>query len=114
VNAGHNRPLLVGADGRCETLGEGGTAFGAFADSGYDEAQVSMQPSDTLVVFSDGISDAWPEPGTADRELAQIVRSVGTGGAAKIQQAIFDAADRRTTELPRDDRTLVVVRREAA
>ena len=114
VNAGHNRPLLVGADGRCETLGEGGMAFGSFADSGYDEAQVSMQANDTLVVFSDGISDAWPEPGTADRELAQIVRGVGGGGADNIQQAIFEAADRRTTELPRDDRTLVVVRRLAA
>jgi phosphoserine phosphatase RsbU/P len=114
VNAGHNRPLLVGADGSCATLGEGGTAFGAFADSGYDEAQVSMQPNDTLVVYSDGISDAWPEPGTADRELAQIVRKVGTSGADRIQDAIFEAADRRTTELPRDDRTLVVVRRLAA
>ena len=114
VNAGHNRPLLVGADGSCATLGEGGTAFGAFADSGYDEARVSMQPNDTLVVYSDGISDAWPEPGTADRELAQIVRKVGTSGADKIQDAIFEAADRRTTELPRDDRTLVVVRRLAA
>jgi len=103
----------VGADGRCETLGEGGMAFGSFADSDYDEARVSMQANDTLVVFSDGISDAWPEPGTADRELAQIVRSVG-GGADQIQQAIFEAADRRATDLPRDDRTLVVVRRLAA
>jgi len=46
--------------------------------------------------------------------LAQIVRKVGTSGADKIQDAIFEAADRRTTELPRDDRTLVVVRRLAA
>jgi len=114
VNAGHNRPLLVGADGGCQTLGEGGTAFGAFADSGYDEARVSMKPSDTLVVYSDGISDAWPEPGTADRELARIVRKVGPGGAAEIQNAIFEAAEHRTTELPRDDRTLVVVQRLAA
>jgi serine phosphatase RsbU (regulator of sigma subunit) len=113
VNAGHNHPLLVGADGRCETLGEGGTAFGAFADSSYDEAQVAMQPNDTLVVYSDGISDAWPEPGAADRELAQIVRHMGASGADKIQDAVFEAADRGTTELPRDDRTLVVVRRLA-
>ena len=70
-----------------------------------------MQPNDTLVVYSDGISDAWPEPGAADRELAHIVRSAGTGSANQIQDAIFEAADRRTTELPRDDRTLVVVRR---
>ncbi len=114
VNAGHNRPLLVGADGHCETLGEGGTAFGAFANSGYDEAQVSMQPNDTLVVYSDGISDAWPEPGMADRELTELVRKVGPSGADKIQDAIFEAADRRITDLPRDDRTLVVVRRLAA
>jgi sigma-B regulation protein RsbU (phosphoserine phosphatase) len=111
VNAGHNHPLLIGADGNCATLGEGGTAFGAFADSSYEEAQVAMRPSDTLVVYSDGISDAWPEPGAADRELTQIVRNAGSGGASIIQDAIFEAADRRTTELPRDDRTLVVVRR---
>ena len=73
-----------------------------------------MQPSDTLVVYSDGISDAWPEPGAADRELAQIVRKLGPSGADKIQDAIFEAAEQRTTELPRDDRTLVVVRRLAA
>ena len=114
VNAGHNRPLLVGADGRCETLGEGGTAFGAFSDSSYSEAQVGIRPHDTLVVYSDGISDAWPEPGAADRELAEIVRSVGRGGAAQIEETIFAAADRRTPSLPRDDRTLVVVKREGA
>jgi serine phosphatase RsbU (regulator of sigma subunit) len=105
---------LVGADGRCETLGEGGTAFGAFAESSYSEAQVGMRPEDTLVVYSDGISDAWPEPGAADRELAEIVRSVGRGGAAQIEETIFAAVDRRTPSLPRDDRTLVVVKREGA
>jgi hypothetical protein len=46
--------------------------------------------------------------------LAHIVRNAGTGGASQIQDAIFEAADRRTPELPRDDRTLVVVRRLAA
>jgi sigma-B regulation protein RsbU (phosphoserine phosphatase) len=113
VNAGHNRPLLVGADGRCDTLGEGGMAFGAFGDSSYCEAQVDMRPDDTLVVYSDGISDAWPEPGAADRELAEIVRSAGGAGAAHIEKMIFEAADRRTPSLPRDDRTLVVVKRQA-
>jgi hypothetical protein len=49
----------------------------------------------------------------ADRELSQIVRQVGPGGAHRIQDAIFEAANRRTTKLPRDDRTLVVVRRNA-
>jgi phosphoserine phosphatase RsbU/P len=111
VNAGHNRPLLVSADGRCETLDQGGMAFGAFADSSYLEADVSMRPDDTLVIYSDGISDVWPEPGSADRELVQIVRSVGSGGANQIEQAIFAAAERRTPDLARDDRTLVVVRR---
>ena len=73
-----------------------------------------MQPNDTLVVYSDGISDAWPEPGMADRELTELVRKVGPSGADKIQDAIFEAADRRITDLPRDDRTLGVVRRLAA
>jgi sigma-B regulation protein RsbU (phosphoserine phosphatase) len=38
----------------------------------------------------------------------------GKGVGAAMLNAIFGAADRRITELPRDDRTLVVVRRLAA
>src|SRR5204863_8645188 len=50
VNAGHNRPLLVRAGGRCESLAQGGTALGMFETAAYEEAQVIMEPGDTLLV----------------------------------------------------------------
>jgi len=61
-----------------------------------------MQPSDTLVVFSDGISDAWPEP-DGRRELARSFAALAQR-RGQIQQAIFDAADRR----PRSCRVTIV------
>ncbi len=111
VNAGHNPPLLISADGRCQSLLEGGTVFGAFAEAEYEQSDVNMEPGDTLVVYSDGISEAWPEATLAERELCAIVRSLGTQGASCVLESIFEAAERRGPDRARDDRTVIVLRR---
>jgi serine phosphatase RsbU (regulator of sigma subunit) len=110
VNAGHNPPLLLSADGRCRTLVEGGTVFGAFADAEYSQGAVTMAPGDTLVVYSDGISETWPEVALAERELGAIVRSVGPQGASRVLESIFAAAERREAKT-RDDRAVIVLQR---
>lgn len=113
VNAGHNPPLLLGADGRCRTLVEGGTVFGAFAEAEYAQGSTKMEPGDTLVVYSDGISETWPESALAERELGAIVRSVGPQGASRVLESIFAAAERRESTRARDDRTVIVLHRNS-
>jgi phosphoserine phosphatase RsbU/P len=112
VNAGHNRPLLVRADGTCETLATGGTVLGAFETAVYDEDVTVLKPGDTLLVFSDGVSESWPDPDEADRALCGLVREGRNVDAATVQRNIFAAVDRLASPRPLDDRTLLVLKRQ--
>ncbi len=48
-------PYLIRADGRIETLGEGGTIIGLGDNSTYDEGEITMEPGDRLFLYTDGI-----------------------------------------------------------
>jgi sigma-B regulation protein RsbU (phosphoserine phosphatase) len=56
-NAGHNPPILIsrGAVRRLET---GGLILGLFPHATYEEESIQLEDGDTLVVFSDGVTEA--------------------------------------------------------
>jgi sigma-B regulation protein RsbU (phosphoserine phosphatase) len=112
VNAGHNRPLLVRANGSWEALGRGGTVLGMFDTASYEEAETVLEPGDTLLVFSDGVSDSWPEADVADAALVDLIRRGRALDAASLQREIFAAADHLGRAL--DDQTLLLLKRLAA
>ncbi len=116
VNAGHNPPLLVSAGGDVETLSNGGLVLGMFENVVYEGGRVEMRPGDTLLVYSDGVTETWDPDGDefgAERLEALAVRS-RTLDAESLQNAIlreielFEAGARAT-----DDRTIVVLKRIA-
>jgi phosphoserine phosphatase RsbU/P len=110
VNAGHNRPLLIRPDS-VEVLAEGGTILGAFETGSWSEGEVMLSPGDTLLVFSDGVSETWPDPDVADRRLTELVRAHAAVDAAALQAAIFAELDRQSGQRPQDDRTILIVKR---
>jgi len=57
-NAGHNPPIVVGHDGTVRRLEKGGTPLGLFAASAFEEEEIALAPGDTLLLFSDGLSEA--------------------------------------------------------
>ena len=59
-NAGHNPPLLVRANGITEKLEGGGLILGIMAKAQYTEHKTSVHSGDTIVLYSDGISEAMP------------------------------------------------------
>ena len=61
VNAGHNLPLLVRADGRVEKLSTGGLLFGVVYDALFNQGELDFQPGDTLLMYTDGVSEAMNE-----------------------------------------------------
>jgi serine phosphatase RsbU (regulator of sigma subunit) len=63
VNAGHNPPLLLRADDRVESLGTGGFLLGVFPDAVYELGEVSLDPGDLLVLYSDGVTEAMDPSG---------------------------------------------------
>ena len=111
-NAAQNPPLLYSTSG-VRRLDAGGTLIGAFPEATYDRDEVSLAPRDTLVVFSDGITEAMDASGEEFGEggVRQVVEQSLALGPERILQALFDAA--RTfagAGTEHDDLTAMVLR----
>jgi phosphoserine phosphatase RsbU/P len=116
VNAGHNPPILIRASGEVDKLTFGGLVLGIFEGVSYEGGSIVMEQGDTLVVYSDGVTETWDPDGEEfgeDKLVALTVAERGKGADA-VQNAILSEIERfeqgaRAT----DDRTLVVLKREA-
>jgi serine phosphatase RsbU (regulator of sigma subunit) len=60
ANAGHMSPLLRRTNRQIEPLGDDvtGVPLGVDQDATYEEASVTLAPGETILVFTDGISEA--------------------------------------------------------
>lgn len=58
ANAGHNYPMLRRRDGSVEELREGGVPLGILENAEYPEGVVEFRPGDSLMMYSDGLSEA--------------------------------------------------------
>lgn len=111
-NAAQNPPLLVTAKG-LRRLDAGGTLTGAFPQAAYAQEEVRLVAGDTVVLFSDGITEA---ANPSDEEFGEArVRDViarRTSGAPDVLlQDLFEAVRAFTAGLPQqDDLTAMVVR----
>jgi sigma-B regulation protein RsbU (phosphoserine phosphatase) len=56
-NAGHNPPMLVTPDG-IRRLTTGGPILGAFVGAAFEEETLHLHDRDTLVMFTDGVTEA--------------------------------------------------------
>ena len=68
ANAGHPPALLLRRGGEVEWLGATGSPLGLFPESAYETRSTGLDPGDTLILYSDGISEA------TDREGAPFGR----------------------------------------
>ena len=116
VNAGHNPPILVRAEGTVEKLAAGGLVLGIFETVIYEGGAVVLEPGDMLVVYSDGVTETWDPDGEefGEDKLVALVVSERTKSADDLQNAILCEIERfeqgaRAT----DDRTLLLLKREA-
>jgi len=111
VSAGHNPALLRRASGELTQLPATGVPFGAFRDATYEMANISIEPGDLLLVYSDGIIEASNEAGdefTFDRLCAFTGRPLGS--ADNYQKQLFRFLDDFTGKAPQhDDMTCLIV-----
>jgi serine phosphatase RsbU (regulator of sigma subunit) len=116
-NAGHNPPFLVGRDGSIRRFEKGGLPLGMFERANYEEEEAMLAPGDTLVVFSDGLSEA---ANALDEEYGEdrLMESVAAERRlepdallelllSRVRVFVGDCAQG-------DDMTALVVRRSAA
>ena len=114
TNAGHNPPVLVRKAGGFDLLEGGGMILGILPMAQYTESRVKMEPGDTLVLYSDGVTEAVnrADEDFGEKRLAELVASLQDRPAREIVDAIHAAVARFTEGAPpADDITVVVARR---
>jgi serine phosphatase RsbU (regulator of sigma subunit) len=117
VNAGHNYPRLRRANGEVVSLTAGGVPLGLFDGLPYEEAETAFGPGDSLLMFSDGISEAMDsfQQEFGEERLEELWRECGQGaGAAIIERIMGEVIAFRGIAAQSDDMTTVVVSPAAA
>lgn len=111
-NAGHNAPIVARASGEIVRLSGGGSALSRlFRDTPFAEQELTVEPGDRIVLFTDGASEATDGAGEqfGEGKLAEIVVANRHAGAVQLQRTILDEALAFSQGELEDDLTLVVV-----
>jgi len=114
ANAGHNPPLLLGANGHVEELSATGVVLGVFPDGCYESRTVAFGSGDRLIFYTDGITEASDALGKefGEDRLIDTVRGCGpAASAATIVDAVTSGVARWTGGVVQDDATLIVITR---
>jgi sigma-B regulation protein RsbU (phosphoserine phosphatase) len=112
VNAGHNPPLLLRPDGAAR-LSPTGTVIGLMPEARYRKELVRLAPGETLVIFTDGVTDMVNERDEpfGEERLEDLVRRHGHRAAREILDLVLAELDTfRGGVKPHDDVTLVVAK----
>jgi hypothetical protein len=91
ANAGHDRAVLLRADKkRAITLNSTGTVLGLSTRTVFERRTIRLEPGDTLVAVTDGITDATDLGGSAfDRTVLHGMREHHNGSARDLAEHII-------------------------
>jgi sigma-B regulation protein RsbU (phosphoserine phosphatase) len=112
-NAGHCKPVLLRRNST-ERLDSTGLPLGLFCGGQYAVRRLSLGDGESIVLYSDGITEAQGPAGDEYQEerLLRSLRDHFEQGADAMADSVFeDVARFRQTRPPADDMTLLVVRR---
>lgn len=111
-NGGHNPPFVLKRD-RVLRLETGGMILGMFEMAPYEEATVQLEPGDTVVVFSDGLSEAQNLAGEefGEDRMIQFLEANRHASPADLRDGLIGLVREFSAGAPQsDDLTVLVVR----
>lgn len=113
-NCGHDAPFHLTASGETKTLPTTGIPLAILANRKAAVAQITLAPGDTLVVYSDGVTEAMNEAleEYGDETFAQSLETMRALGSKAIIDAVFENVDSFAAGAEQaDDITCLVIRR---
>jgi sigma-B regulation protein RsbU (phosphoserine phosphatase) len=113
INAGHLSPLLVRSGIVKPALESGSVPVGLFPDAEFTTCFHQLTPGDTLVLYTDGITEAMDtrENQFGIEHLQVVVAQQANGSVEDMQAAILVALDEFTYDAEQaDDITLLILR----
>ncbi|MFY9607191.1 MAG: PP2C family protein-serine/threonine phosphatase [Blastocatellia bacterium] len=116
VNAGHHPPILLGSN--CgKRLDSGGFPLGLFGDAEFLTGELTLEPEDLLVLYSDGITEAESTGGEefGEHRLQRAIEESCAKPLSEIQASVLEAVRKWSgSSEPQDDMTLLIVRATGA
>ena len=116
TNAGHNPPYVVRADGTVDTLPMSeNIVAGMFDDFTFTQSTLQLDRGDMLVLFTDGVTEAFNTSGEMfdEKGLETTLENKGAGKSSHdiCQEILKDVNDFSGKEPQSDDITLMAIRR---
>jgi serine phosphatase RsbU (regulator of sigma subunit) len=112
VNCAHVAPFLLRASGEMLKLNATATMLGAFQMWKCRESSVELGRGDTLLLVSDGVTEAGIEHGDefGDERLERVMRENAGAPAGTLVQKVIDAVSAYSGLSRSDDVTVVALR----
>jgi len=112
TNAGHNYPIIKKRNGQYYNLTDGGLVIGVKPDFEYSQTKMNLSPGDTVVFYTDGITEALnPQiEEFGEQKLLDIIINYPYRSAEELRNHIYEEMIRFTKgESQYDDLTLIVL-----
>jgi len=113
INAGHPSPLLLRRGEVSELFTESSFPVGLVPETDYITSRVELQPNDTLVLFSDGVTEAMDpdEQMFGSFRLREVLAGQPSGSLEHLQKTILECVEKFTRGASQgDDITILLVR----
>jgi len=113
---GHNPPVLLSSEGIPKYEPPGGMPLGVFEDAKFGERGLRLAPGETLLVYTDGVTEAMNEARDlfGEERLLEAVTHRASQTAEKLTESVVEKVEDFVREAERsDDITLLAIKRLA-
>lgn len=113
TNAGHNPPLVISKDGSVRLLRTGGIMVAMMDNFPFEEETLELKPGDTLVLYSDGITEAIndKEDEFGEDRLTELLKKSAQRPAEEMIASVVEAVNKHAGNMPQaDDMTMVILK----
>ena len=112
ANCGHLPPLLLHDDDSLERLPATATIMGVFKDWDCSLAECQLYPGDTLVLYTDGITESFSPAGEefGEERLIETLRQNCKLSSSELTAAIVDQIQQFSPHEQHDDITLIIAK----
>jgi serine phosphatase RsbU (regulator of sigma subunit)/putative methionine-R-sulfoxide reductase with GAF domain len=116
ANAGHNLPLVIrNSSHTVEKLHKGGIALGVIEQAEYRDESINLEPGDTVLFYTDGVTEAFSSSGElfSENRLIDLVVESEYLCAKELLDNLESQIDLfRKGEPSSDDLTMIAVQRK--
>ena len=115
INGGHETPIILGPGGIKTILKPTGPAVGLYPHLKFKTSSIIMEPQDTLLVYTDGVTDVQKKAGAAftKNRLINLAENSFATAEDLITKIKTGVNEHISSENQFDDITIVALRRKA-